>query len=115
MEKSSLYMKKTDAKLTQYNAKLAKMKSKTAEIQADMTVEYLDQVENLEKKRDEFMKKQSQLKTASEHGWEDIKTGIEEAWTELEDAFDKADVFIIKKMVRDNSNEYFNKINRFKL
>ena len=90
MDKRSLYMEKFDAKLTQYNAKLAHMKGKAAEVQVDMKLEYLSQMENLEKKRDEFMKKHGQLKTASEHGWEDIKVSTEKAWNELEQAFDKA-------------------------
>ncbi len=90
MEKHSLYMQKIDAKLLQYNAKLAQMKGKAAEVQIDMKLEYLDQVDKLEKKRDEFMKKHGPLITASEQGWEDVKTGTEKAWKELEEAFDKA-------------------------
>ena len=89
MEKHSLYVEKIDAKLTQYNAKLAQMKGRAAEAQVDMKLEYLSQVGNLERKRDEFIKKHGQLKASSEHGWEDIKVGVEKAWNELEDAFDK--------------------------
>ena len=51
MEKRSLYMEKIDAKLMQYNAQLAQMKGKVAEVQVDMKLEYLDQVEKLEKRR----------------------------------------------------------------
>ena len=90
MEKRKLYMDKVDVKLAQYNAKLDQMKEKAAEVQADMKLEYLEQVENFEKKRDEFMKKHEQFKTASEHGWEDVKVGAEKAWNELEEAFGKA-------------------------
>jgi len=89
MEKRSLYMEKIDAKLIQYNAKLAQMKGKATEVQVDMKLEYLGQVENLEKRRDEFVKKHDQLKTASQHGWEDVKVGTEKAWSELEQGFDK--------------------------
>lgn len=90
MEKRSLYMEKIDAKLIQYNAKLDQMKGKATEVQVDMKLEYLDQVENLEKRRDEFMKNHEQLKVASEHKWEDVKAGTEKTWNELEDAFAKA-------------------------
>lgn len=90
MENRSLYIEKIDAKLAYYNAKLDQMKSKAAEVQVDMKLEYLDQVENVEKKRDDFIKKHGELKTASEHGWEDIKVGTEKAWNELQGAFDKA-------------------------
>ena len=89
MKKSSLYMEKIDAKLTQYNPKLAQMKGKASEVHVDMKLEYLGQVENLEKKRDAFMRNHGQLKTASEHGWQDVKVGTEEAWNELEKSFDK--------------------------
>ena len=90
MNKRNLYMEKIDAKLTQYNAKLAQMKGKAAEVHVDMKLEYLNQVEYLEKKRNEIMNNHKQLKTASEHGWEDVKVGTEKAWNELEESFDKA-------------------------
>lgn len=90
MEKRSLYMEKIDAKLIQYNAQLAQMKGKVAEVQVDMKLEYLDQVEKLEKRRDEFVQKHGQLKIASEQKWEEVKVGTEKTWNELEDAFDKA-------------------------
>lgn len=90
MENRSIYIEKIDAKLAYYNVKLDQMKSKAAEVQVDMKLEYLDQVENVEKKRDDFIKKHGELKIASEHGWEDIKVGTEKAWNELQGAFDKA-------------------------
>lgn len=90
MEKRELYMAKIEANLTQYNARLLEMKGKAAEVQADMKLEYLSQLENLEKKRDEYAKKHDQLKQASEHAWEDLKTGTENVWDDLKDAVDKA-------------------------
>lgn len=90
MEKRKLYMDKIDANLTQYNAKLLEMRGKAAEVQADMKLEYLSQVENLEKKRDELKEKHDQLKKAGESAWEDVKTGTENAWNELKSSVDKA-------------------------
>ena len=90
MEKRSLYMEKIDAKLTQYNAKLAQMKGKVAEVQVDMKLEYLSQVDHLEKKRDDFMVKYATLKETSGHGWEDVKLGTEKAWNEMKDSIEKA-------------------------
>ncbi len=104
-----IHMDRIDIKVIQYNAKLAQMQSKVAEIPADMKEECLSQVENLEKKRDEFVKNHGQLKTISGHGLEAVKGGAERAWNELEEAFDKADVFILKKKVGDSSNQYFDK------
>lgn len=73
------------------------MKYKVTEIEADMKIEYLDQVESLEKKYDESMKSHVQFKTTSGHGLEAIKDGAEKVWNELAEAFNKADVFILKK------------------
>ena len=110
MEKRSLYMDKIDVKLIRYNTKLARIKGKIAKVPVDMKPEYLSQVADLEKKRDEFMKKYDQLRICSEQEWEDVDGVAKKAWNELdkavERAVDKADVFILKKMVRDNSNTY---------
>lgn len=92
MERRKLYIEKIEANLTQYNARLLEMRGKAAEVQVDMKLEYLSQLENLEKKRDEFREKQEQLKKSSEHAWEDLKTGTENAWNELKNSIDKATI-----------------------
>ncbi len=90
MEKRNVYLEKLEGNLAEYNAKLVEMKAKAAEIQSDMKSEYLSQVDNLEKKRDDFMVKYGQLKKTSGHAWEDVKAGTENAWNELEDSIEKA-------------------------
>jgi DNA repair exonuclease SbcCD ATPase subunit len=90
MEKHSLYLEKIEANLTQYNARLSEMRGKAAEIQVDMKLEYLSQLESLEKKRDELQEKHEQLKKAGEHAWKDVKAGTEKAWRDLKDSVDKA-------------------------
>jgi len=90
MEKSNVYLEKIEANLAKYNAKLDMMKAKAAEVKADMKLEYLSQVDNLEKKRDDFMVKYGQLKETSGHGWEDVKLGTEKALNEMKDSIEKA-------------------------
>lgn len=99
-------MDKLGAKLIRYDAQLVRIKSNVAEVTVDMKPEYLSHVVNLEKKRDEFMKKYGQLRICSEQVWEAVAGEVQNAWNELEKAFDKADVFLLKKMIRDNSNKY---------
>lgn len=89
-EKRDIYIEMINARLVQYNAKLSEMRGKAAEIQADMKLEYLSQIENLEKKRDECKQKHDELKKAGIHAWEDVKAGAEKAWTELGDSIEKA-------------------------
>jgi DNA phosphorothioation-dependent restriction protein DptG len=90
MEKRDLYLEKINAQVEQYSAKLAGMRGKAAEIQADMKLEYLNQVEKLEGKRDGLKEKYEQLKESSESSWEDMKEGTENAWNELKEAVAKA-------------------------
>lgn len=83
MEKRDLYLEKINAQIEQYSAKLAGMRSKATEVQVNMKLEYLNQVEKLEGKRDGLKNKYEQLCEASESSWEDMKEGTENAWNEL--------------------------------
>jgi len=89
MDKRKHDMQKIEAKLAKFNAKLDGVKAKAAEARADVKLEYLSQVENLEKKRADFLVKYDQLKLTSEHAWDDVKVGTEKAWSELEETIDK--------------------------
>ncbi len=66
------------------------MKAELALAKADLKLEYLNQVDSLERKRDDFMVKYEQPKETSELGWEDVKDGTEKSWNELKDAIEKA-------------------------
>jgi len=112
VEKCSLYMDKIHDKLIRYNTKLARIKGKAAKVPVNMKPEYLGQVAYLEKKCDDFMKKYDQLKICNAQVWENGDSGAKKAWSELENAVDKAvdkaDIFILKKIIRDNSNKCIN-------
>jgi len=90
MEKRDLYIEKINAQIKQYSAKLAEMHGKANETQADMKLEYLNQVEKLEGKMDGLKEKYEQLRKSSESSWEDIKEGTENAWYELKESVAKA-------------------------
>ena len=90
MEQRNEYIKKLEENIAAYNKKLAEMKARTAEVKADMKAEYLAQIDSIEKKRDAFVVKCTQLKEANEHAWNDVKAGTEKAWNELEHSFGRA-------------------------
>lgn len=90
MDKSKVYLEKVEANLAQYNAKLAGMTAKAAEVRADMKLEYISQMESLEKKRDGFLVKYGQLKESNGQAWEDLKAGTEKAWNDMEGSIEKA-------------------------
>ena len=84
MDKNKVYLEKIAANLAQYDAKLAGMKAKAAGIRADMKLEYISQMENLENKRAGFTEKYGKLKENKGQAWEDMKAGTEKAWNEME-------------------------------
>ena len=90
MEKREVYLEKIKAQIDQYGAKLDGMRSKATEVNADMKLEYLNQVEKLEGKRDGLKKKYQQLSKAGESSWEDLKVGTENAWNEFKESVEKA-------------------------
>jgi len=89
MEKREVYLEKINAQLAQYGAKISGMKAKAAEVNADMKLEYLNQVEKLEGQRDGLREKYEQLKDSSESTWESLKEGTENAWNDLKEAIAK--------------------------
>lgn len=77
-------LNKLDEDLTRYHTGLVEMKTRVAEVKADMREEYLARVENLENMRDQHAVKYGKLKTSSGDVWEDLKIATEEVWSELE-------------------------------
>lgn len=90
MEKRELYLEKIRAEIDQYSAKLAGMRGKANEVQADIKLEYLNRLEKLEGKRDGLKEKYEQLSKSSESSFGDIKEGTENAWKELKESISKA-------------------------
>lgn len=69
MEQRNEYIKKLEENIAAYNKKLAEMKARTAEVKGDVKVEFLAQIDSIEKKRDAFEAKCAQLKESNEHAW----------------------------------------------
>ena len=86
MADKDAYVKKMHAKLDEWNAEIDKLKAKADQAEAESRIEYQNRIEDLRDKRKEAEKKMSQVKEAGEGAWEDLKSGVQNAW----DAMDKA-------------------------
>jgi hypothetical protein len=89
MEKQE-YMKTMEVQLSEYNAKLAQLRTKALKVQTDMRREYLSQIKILESKRDKLRQTYGQLKEAGAGAWDDAKEGTERAFVDFKEAFDQA-------------------------
>jgi chromosome segregation ATPase len=83
MSSKEAYKQKIEAEVELAQARLAELKGKVKNSAADARIEYEDQIEDLEQKIDATNAKLKELGEASEHAWENLKDGVESAWSTL--------------------------------
>jgi len=90
MSERDAYVKKLQAKLEEWDAEIDKLQAKMKGAQADAQRNYEAQLNELRTMRKETLEKMEEVRGASEGAWQDMQTGLEKAWTGLQDAFSKA-------------------------
>ena len=84
------YLKKVTAELKEFNNKISALKEKTKRMAGKTKAEALEEIERLEKKREEEIKqKMHKLAEASEDVWQIAKRGIDSSWKDLRAALKK--------------------------
>lgn len=83
MTDKDVYVQKLHAKLDEWNAEIDKLKAKADMAEAEKRVEYQKQIENLQKRRKEAEKKVAEVREAGEGAWEDLKSGVQNAWDSM--------------------------------
>ncbi len=86
MNKKDEYVEKMKSQLEEWNVKLKDVEKKVEQT----TEKYADEIAYMRKKRDEAKKKISEIQGCSEEAWAEMKIGMDKAWDNLKDAFDKA-------------------------
>jgi hypothetical protein len=89
MDKKQLYLDKVKAQIEQHSANVALLRAKAAETDANIKLEYLEQVHTLEKKLDGLKDNYRQLRESDDNAWDKIKDATESAWSSFTDAIEK--------------------------
>ena len=89
-EKKKAYEEKLDAQLKEWSAQIALLRAKADNAKADAKIEYYKTIEALQRKQNEARTKLHELTAAGDEAWEDLKAGVEKAWTEVKTAFHDA-------------------------
>lgn len=89
-ETKAAYSERVKAEMDKFDARIDELKAKSAQAQADATIEYQTQIEELYSKRDAARAKFAEIQQSSDAAWEDLKAGFENAWSELTGAFERA-------------------------
>ena len=91
------YVQKLKAQLDQWNAEVSQWEAKARESQAHMKEEYEKQLGNVRSKRDEAMYQMKLMQNASLDAWQDMMRGADEAWKNMQEAFNRARSHFEKK------------------
>lgn len=84
------YIRKMHAKLEEWNADIDTLTSRANEVSTDIRSEYNEQIVSLKTKQAAARQKIEELQKCGEGAWEDLKTGIDLAWTAIGQAIDSA-------------------------
>jgi uncharacterized coiled-coil DUF342 family protein len=90
MNMKESYRQKLQAQLDQWSAEIDKIKARADKADADVKLEYSEQIEDLRVKQQAAKEKLAGLLSASDDAWEDLKAGVESAWLTLGEAIDRA-------------------------
>jgi len=89
-DKRKAYEEKIDAQLKEWKAEIALFNAKADKAKAEEKIEYYKTIETLQGKQDKARMKLLEIRTTGDDGWEDLTTGAENVWTEVNSAFQSA-------------------------
>jgi len=84
------YIEKLKNKLDEWDADIDELEASALKTKADLKYELEDQIASLKIKRDIARAKLLELMDSGEDAWQDIREGVDEAWTSLKLAIEKA-------------------------
>ena len=90
MELKDAYQDKMNARLREWQAKIDALKARADQAEAEQKIKYNEEIETLRTKQQKVQQKLEELRSAGEGAWEEVKAGVEVAWTDLEDAVQRA-------------------------
>jgi len=90
MSTKDQYVKRMQAKLDEWNAEIDALITKAGRAKAGLKVEYGEQIEALKTKQAAARLKLGEMQQAGESAWEDLKAGLEQAWSAMGEAVDTA-------------------------
>lgn len=87
MNAQDAYAEKMEAKLKEINAELDKLAAQAEQAQIDAQAEFQRQLDEARTKRDETRKRLAALQEAGGGAFDEMKAGVERAWSELGASF----------------------------
>ena len=89
MSRKEAYQEKMVAELEKWRAEIEKFKAQAKETKADAKIEYHQQLDELTDKQKDAEQKLRALNRAGTESWEELKVGVDNAVTALQQSFDR--------------------------
>lgn len=90
MKSKEEYIRAMQAKLEEWSVDIDSLTAKGNEVSAELKSDYAEQVEALKTKQAAARQKIEELQKSGESAWEDLKAGLDMAWTAIGEAVDSA-------------------------
>jgi uncharacterized coiled-coil DUF342 family protein len=90
MSSRDQYVRKMQEKLEEWNTEIDMLSAKADKVTADIRSEYAEQISALKEKQATARQKIEEIQHSGESAWEDLKSGMELAWTAVGEAIDSA-------------------------
>ncbi len=84
------YVRKMQAKLAELNADIDKLAARAGEVSAELKSEYNEEMAALKAKQAAARKKIEEMQKSGESAWQDLKAGMDLAWTAIGESIDSA-------------------------
>lgn len=88
--KKEIYRQKAQARFDQMNAQIEDLIARFNETKADAKLKIKNQFEDLTNQQETVEQKIEQVKNAGEDAWQDMRSGIDNAFDELENSYNQA-------------------------
>lgn len=84
------YVRKMQLKLEEWNADIDALSAKANEVSADLKNDYNEQIVVLKAKQAAARQKIAEMQKVGESAWQDLKAGMDLAWTAIGESIDSA-------------------------
>lgn len=84
------YVRKMQAKLAELNGDIDKLAARAGQVSAELKSEYNEEMAALKAKQAAARKKIEEMQKSGESAWQDLKAGMDLAWTAIGESIDSA-------------------------
>jgi DNA repair exonuclease SbcCD ATPase subunit len=80
------YEKQLKARLREWQAQIEVFRARADQAEAEQKIAYREEIDSLQQRKQGLQQKLEELQESGGAAWDDIKTGVDRAWQELDDA-----------------------------